>query len=614
MKLSQPHSILSMLFFPYALLFTFFLLLTNTFYITMETQQIKQNAISSVENNIISISENLEMTVQSLDTISQNIIYSNLVKEQFMSYLNYSTTNASDNYEEYLNLKNTKILTNLLVTMIGPNFPVDQVYLYGLDYGCFGIGLDNSSHSQSVQGETWYEDVSRTHGEKYLFLEIDENLKKYFSYDDGKYFITLCRMFYNSLNLPQGIIEVKKSFTDTIDSIKSLNRSYEESYLIYNDEGTCMYSTSDTASINYYSIITNDTIPYESLTQTMLKYHNGQHIISYKSPYTGFTIVAVIKNGQLMRPIKSYLLSHLSFNLLSCLLIVILSYIIARKISNPIVEIYTQLLKYKLTDTYPTQSTLHSVNTSIKELQYLNQALINMEHSINISLQKQLQLKNREIQSQMLALQSQMNPHFLHNSLATIQALAEENLNDHIIMMCQNISRILRYISTDKEPLVDLNSEIFHTEAYLQCMKIRHGNNLIYQNRLDKELYNCKVPKLCLQMIVENAVKYVTAQTAPWHIEIYGSLHETHWEITVKDNGPGFSEEKLKELNHLIDEIDNSGLLPNLKINGMGLMNIYIRFKLLYNGKHIFKLQNNYPSGAIVTIGGFFDETNSISC
>ena len=117
MKLSQPHSILSMLFFPYALLFTFFLLLTNAFYITMETQQIKQNAISSVENNIISISENLEMTVQSLDTISQNIIYSNLVKEQFMSYLNYSTTNASDNYEEYLNLKNTKILTNLLVEL-----------------------------------------------------------------------------------------------------------------------------------------------------------------------------------------------------------------------------------------------------------------------------------------------------------------------------------------------------------------------------------------------------------------------------------------------------------------------------------------------------------------
>ena len=116
------------------------------------------------------------------------------------------------------------------------------------------------------------------------------------------------------------------------------------------------------------------------------------------------------------------------------------------------------------------------------------------------------------------------------------------------------------------------------------------------------------IPKLCLQLIVENSVKYTTKNVkAPWKISVTGKVTGIYWEISVKDNGKGFTEEDIKEINDKIDYINKTDLLPDLEINGMGLMNIYIRFKTLYHGKHIFRVSNVADGGALVTIGGQLD-------
>ncbi len=80
-----------------------------------------------------------------------------------------------------------------------------------------------------------------------------------------------------------------------------------------------------------------------------------------------------------------------------------------------------------------------------------------------------------------------------------------------------------------------------------------------------------------------------------------------YWEISVTDNGPGFSAGDIEELNKKIEYVNETELLPSLEINGMGLMNIYIRFKSLYDGKHIFRISNDASGGAMVIIGGEYD-------
>ena len=140
---------------------------------------------------------------------------------------------------------------------------------------------------------------------------------------------------------------------------------------------------------------------------------------------------------------------------------------------------------------------------------------------------------------------------------------------------------------------------------YLECMKMRYGDDLKYEIDIPEEMMNIKIPKLCLQLIAENSIKFATKSVKPpWRIKISGKITGIYWEISVRDNGAGFSEDDIKEINEKTEYINETEMLPDLEINGMGLMNIYIRFKTLYRGKHIFKISNATDGGAIVTIGG----------
>lgn len=606
MKRSGQKSILYTLFLPYTLLFIFAFVMIISYYVYSESQKLREASFQSIENNIVNITKNMDSMVDTLDTVSQNVIYSNLVKEHFASYVNYSNTDITgDTLNSYNHTRNNKILYDLLVAMIGPNTPVDQIYLYGLEHSTFGVGLDNSSSPYCVKFKDWYEPTVEKNGEKHLFEERDDRLEKYFTYEDGQHFLGLSRVYYNSFNVPQGIIEVKKSMSSLTRTIYSYHASYGENFYIFDAEGNLIYPFYEsTDPVDYFALITDEQIPVSVRANCRVKNVGDTALLYTTSSYSGFTTVAVVEQRQLLSPIFHYVATNLLLLLITCACIVLLSYGIAHRIGTPLEQMYGQIRSFHIDADDLTTVELKEVDTNITELHSLYRALIKMQSRAQVSMQQALQLQNKEMQARMLALQAQMNPHFLYNSLATIQAMADEGMTEEIELMCQNMSHILRYISSDSEQLVELRYEVAHTKDYLECMRIRYDNELDYTIDLPEALYDYRLPKLCLQLIVENAIKFTTKKRGPWHVTISGKLTEDTWEIQVMDNGPGFDPAELEHLMQQIEEIDRTGVLPNLEINGMGLMNIYIRFKLLFHGKFIFRLNNHEPNGAVVTIGG----------
>lgn len=605
-KSKNSKSILSTLFIPYTLLFTMAFFVVSLIFIYAEVKRIRDDAFLSIENNVTYTSDSFDKMVDSLDTASQNIIYSNLVKSHFATYLGYSESQNENNYDS---LQNTKVLNDLLVAIIGPNTLVDQTYLYGLDRGVFGVGRDNHTRDDSVKDCEWYSRVEDTHGEKCIYVDKDLRLKPYSSYEEGSYFLSLTRKYYNSLNVPQGFIETKKSMTEITDAISSLNLSYDEEIYVFNDNGDILYPYAENTfskndALVYRDLCLNDSVPTNTLNNGNIKEFTDNYILYQDSLYTGFKTIAVVSKRRLLIPIRNYLLQTILFIILGGIAMALVSYYIAKKISNPLGRIYSQISSFEIGSNDIENKNLPDIETSIIEINGLYKALLQMQAKTREALEHELQLQNREMQSRMLALQAQMNPHFLYNSLATIQALADEGMTDEVYYLCQNISDILRYISSDSDQMVFLRDEVKHTKSYLECMKLRYDNKLTYNINIPEEMMDYKIPKLCLQLIVENAIKFSTKKKGPWTINIDGLIASPYWEIHISDNGPGFSEDALSILLKKIEEIDKTGSLPNLEINGMGLMNIYIRFKLLYNGKHIFRLSNNMPEGARVTIGG----------
>jgi hypothetical protein len=96
-------------------------------------------------------------------------------------------------------------------------------------------------------------------------------------------------------------------------------------------------------------------------------------------------------------------------------------------------------------------------------------------------------------------------------------------MDDEIVVMCQSMANLLRYISADSEQLVPLNTELSYTENYLTCMIICYQEDLTYSIEVHEEMREVKIPKLCIQLLVENAIKFSTTIKSPWHIKIKGS-------------------------------------------------------------------------------------------
>ncbi len=607
MAASRRKSILLTLFIPYTALFLLPFTIFIAYYVFNEGKNIRESSLLSIENNLTNISTNVDLTVETLDTLSQNVIYSNLIKEHFATYLNYtSPDNAENIFNQYGNIQNSKVLSDLLVAIIGPNYPVDQIYLYGLDHSVFGTGLDNTQTVSSVRQKDWYTPTMEARGGKYLFQDFDGRLTKYYSYEDGQHFLTLCRVYYNSFHTPQGIVEVKKSMSALTQLIHSFHYTYGEEFYIFDADGGLIFPFHTDFDVSeYYDFIRNEEVSFSRRAYCNMKEKSNTFLLYVTSPYSGFTTVAAVEKARLLSPLYHYILTSLVLLIFTCGLVIMVSYFISIRIGTPLKQMYSQIHSFQIdVNTLPDMK-LKEVNTNIIELHTLYDALIKMQTQAQLSMQRELYLQNKEMQARMLALQAQMNPHFLYNSLAAIQAMADEGITDKIESMCQNISDILRYISSDSDQLVALRHELTHTVNYLECMRIRYDNELFYTVRIPDSMYQYKLPKLCLQLIVENAIKFTTSRKGPWHISILGTLTDTYWEISIIDNGPGFDIAELDSLQKKFDEIDRTGVLPNLEINGMGLMNIYIRFKLLFEGKYIFRLENRVPNGAIVTIGGY---------
>ncbi len=151
--------------------------------------------------------------------------------------------------------------------------------------------------------------------------------------------------------------------------------------------------------------------------------------------------------------------------------------------------------------------------------------------------------ENEEIlrKTELSALQSQINPHFLYNSLETIIWMAEFKESNKVIEITRSLARFFR-LSLNSSPMTSLENEIEHTKKYLEIQSYRYENLLNYEFDIDDRFLSWKVPKLILQPIVENAIDHgIRGKKEGGTIRISTALNNDYLEIIVTDDGIGFN-------------------------------------------------------------------------
>jgi sensor histidine kinase YesM len=559
----------------------------SVYLIALESQKINSRTFAALTQNCVSVSDAAQREIDQMNMVSTDIAYSYLIKDTYSQYL--------ANQKDYTQ---TKSLYDLLATTIGPNRPVDQVNIFTTVDTLIAAGLYSNIYNHPVQVLPWYEEAKAGEGKAvFLYTEYDALLARYTTDPYGKLFFSLAREYYNKYNNVQGFIEVKASVRRVLSQAIDYQSVYGEQLIVLSKKGNVIYplDSEPVASLAAKAKTLKNANEFSSLS-----FEDSQGYATFTQLDSGLRFVIYIDQSALFLPVNSYIRSVSLLTLASLALAIALAYLAANRIIVPIQQIYGQMQQTSLSG-YMEKTPL---KTKTIELNVLYDSFINMQHELVDSLNKQLLLKNQEMQSKMLALQSQMNPHFLFNSLQTIQSMADGNMNEEIVVMCQSMSNILRYISSDTDTTVPLSDEIKYSDDFLRCMAIRYSNDLHYSFDFPEQMMGISVPKLCIQPLVENSIRYCTTMLPPYHIHVYGTCNDGIFTITATDNGPGFHKQALQLIYEKVQEIDETGLLPSLEINGMGLLNIYLRFKILYGSDVVFRLSNKDDGGASITIGG----------
>lgn len=593
----KKHTIRSTLFASYSVIIFISFVAFSTFFVWMEIQNLRSQTFEALKQNAQSVGVSIDGELTQMNMVSMNVAYSNLVKDTFYRYIH-----GKQSKDQLSNFENAKMLGELLTSILGPNQPVDQVNLYALEAGVVASGLSNATRDDRAKDQVWYQALLNSEYSKTVFYTgMDPHLSRYYSDPEGKKFISLVRRYYDVFNNPQGYVEIQESMRKVLVSVLNYRSLYGEEMIVLDQSGAPILDTETKWDPDLLTRATGH--PPDDFVEIQAGEDIG-NVFSYWAPssQSGFSVILLIRSSDVLIPAASYLRGMILPVLISLFLALLLAFWAAKRLTRPIRSIYHEVRQFDLGNPLEKQE----LRTNIIEIGALHEGFLDMRAKVETSLQKQLLFQQQEMQSRMLALQSQMNPHFLFNSLAAIQSMAEEGMEDEIVTMCQAMSRILRYISSDTGMSVQLEAELTCAEDFLQCMVIRYQGDLSYDMDIPDALMGVLVPKLCLQLLAENAVKFVTTNRPPWHIHISGSATADRYELTVSDNGPGFDEATLHKLNLSIREISRTGLLPSLSIGGMGLLNICIRFQMLQSQDVIFIVSNNAQGGASVTIGGYY--------
>ena len=547
----------------------------------LQLSDIRSRTLNRLEQESRAAALGVTREIDQMRTMAMNISYSTRMQDRLV------LPKAAGESEK---------LSAILSLIVLPNRPIDQINIYTLDGMRISSGLLNQVTPALPKGQAWYnelQDPERT--QTLLFTGPDAELAKFSTDPYGREFLTLAMNNYDNFGTFCGYIEIRQRVSRFADVFSAFGTEYGEQLLFYDREGQLIWPR-EAAGSSLFEEAGRKGFPEE-----WAGYSGG--MMRCESLPGGFSLMTCVRAENLLHPARRQILVIVGTTLAILVLAIAFSNLASRRITTPIAEICDQITGIDIERPAP----LPEVKTDVLELQMLHRAFDRMQGTLSGHVAKLLELQNQEMQSRILALQAQMNPHFLYNSLQALQAMSEEGMNAEISEMCQAMAGILRYISSDSAQKVPLEDEIVHTREYLRCMEIRYQGDLTWEISVPEEMKGVLVPKLCVQLLVENAIKFTTTLRPPYHVEIRGVLRGDAYELSIRDNGPGFREETLTALEEQMREIQRTGTLPSLKINGMGILHVYIRFRLLYDN-FLFRLENNPEGGACVTIGAGTNE------
>ena len=354
--------------------------------------------------------------------------------------------------------------------------------------------------------------------------------------------------------------------------------------IVYHPQQQQLYNELQTENISLIMDTDEDTV----LTGTG---NDGKLYSISRSEKTGWTVVDCTNVKELLSKSRQAQSVYVLTAIILVIVALLFSRFMARSITLPIQKLRDSMKKVQEGDFSVSDVVVDSKN----EIGSLTKSFDVMTHRIHELMEQNVHEQEEKRKSELKALQSQINPHFLYNTLDSIIWMAEGKKNEEVVIMTASLARLLRQSISNEDEVVPIANEVEYARGYLTIQKMRYKDKLEFQIEVDSSILYIPLIKLVLQPIIENAIYHgLKYKESKGLLIVKGFMKDGNAVLQVIDDGVGMDEETLA---HIYDKHK-----VNYHSNGVGVYNVQKRLKLYYGEDYGITYTSELGKGTTATI------------
>lgn len=552
------------------------------------TNMLKSNAMYNLEQFCEDTTDQVDTTLHMMETTAIEIA----INKDLLLALQSPSLDTPEN---------THIIRSILNQNYINKFNIYRISVFtknGYSVSTNAIDISREEIKNIINNSEWYNNVSVENGRKFLVKPH----KDPWSLSYPIKVISLVKAIKDG-NEILGYIEIQQNVNVLENICKNQWNGNNLCMALIDRELDVFYTNLDMSSDKEHYNKVLDTIVTSLQSYSYKTFETSKDILSINdSNNTELKVVLLLPKQLLLQSNKYFQLTLL----LVLFIVTILSYIailiMTKTITNPINKLVKKISLIDINNL----SDFTESNSGSYEADLINHTFNEMANRLKSSLNKEITAQKLQTKAAFDILQSQIGPHFLYNTLGSIANMCEEGENKSAADACYNLSEILRYAGNYTDCIVPLKSEIENMEAYMALMKYRYKHRINYSINYDVDILSINLPKLTLQPIVENAIKYSLIHNENVYIDIYCGLIDSLLYIKISDNGIGIDEETKQiiydNFSYYTTIKDGFDILQNIKFGGMGLLGTILRLYLHFGDKSSYDIIKNKTGGTTLIL------------
>ena len=446
-----------------------------------------------------------------------------------------------------------------------------------------------------VKGQDWYKNAESAIENVHFSIPHIQNL-----YEDGLYryhwVVSLSRYVdINDGEIPgSGVLLVDMKYSVIEDVLKQINDSSEGIYYyMISRDGQMIYHPRKTEMAR--GLFEENSLKasgYEEGTYEITTDGHKESVVVGNIAYTGWKLIGVVPESVQTARINNF--RYYIFTTIMVLMMMLLegNRLISRKISKPIRKLDESVKTYEAggkTDIYIGGSS---------EIRHLGYSVQRSYERIETLMEEIIRQQNERRKSELDALQSQINPHFLYNTLESITWMIEAQKNEEAVIMISELAKLLRVSLSRGKTIIPVKDELQHSRSYMNIQLGRYKERFQMEFQTDKEIEDYCIVKLVIQPILENAIYYGVGnmdEDDEGKITVRGEKKEDDIYIIIEDNGMGMRKEVLENILKDNNKVPKHG-------SGVGVINVHSRIQLMFGEQYGLEIYSEPDEGTRVVI------------